>query len=75
MADAIDEVVKSGKFPQKDLPWYKLRMFSNELEYNPRGTDQTETQQQTEPNVVVREVDGKYYKFDINTRQDLGEVK
>ena len=49
------------------------------LSYNQKHSlkHSPETKQQTaaDPNVVVRQIDGKYYRFDVNTKQNLGEVK
>lgn len=80
---AIQDAINEGVFKEGELTfWGELAKFFGADPETPivfdrqgKAVIQTETQQQTEPNVVVREVDGKYYKFDVNTRQNLGEVK
>jgi hypothetical protein len=45
---AIGEYVDQGKFTNKELPWYKLKAFSKELEYNPQGSAKQTTTRQSE---------------------------
>lgn len=86
---AIDEAIKSNMFKEGDLNyWQEIKKFVGADPKAPLVFDrygkavlqsemQPETKQQTavDPNVVVREIDGKYYRFDVNTKQNLGEVK
>jgi len=45
---AIAEFVDQEKFTNKELPWYKFKAFSKELEYNPQGSAKQTTTQQSE---------------------------